>query len=399
MPRSGYRPRMSGPPRRLPTGPTRRTVAAGLAAAGASALAGIAPAGAAFAGDVAALAPALAELADEHRVPGLALALFDPDGIATVTAGVRRAGEAAPVTASTVFQACSISKTLAAVTTLAVVQTGAVDLDADVRQYLRSWTLPPDRFGGKAVTLRRLLAMTAGIGVPGFPGYAPGAPLPTLLDILNGQPPANTPAVTIVQAPGRGHLYSGGGYEIVEAVLADAVGIPYQRLVPGLVIGPAQMGGSTLDQPLVVAREPDLASGHLVDGTPLAPGAQVMPELAAAGLWSTSADLARLAGALCAALAGASRPLLRADLVRQMLTPVDGTGSGLGGAISGTGDTLVFHKAGHNLGFHCHLVVAPALGRGGVVMTNSENGEALIARLMPLLATRYGWPPLPALTE
>jgi CubicO group peptidase (beta-lactamase class C family) len=379
--------------------PTRRTVAAGLAAAGATALTAIRPARAAFADDVAALAPALAELIDEHRVPGLALALFDPDGIATVAAGVRRAGEAAPVTASTVFQACSISKTLAAVTTLAVVQTGAVDLDADVRQYLRSWTLPPDRFGGKAVTLRRLLAMTAGIGVPGFPGYAPGAPLPTLLDILGGQPPANTPAVTIVQAPGRGYLYSGGGYEIVEAVLADAVGIPYGRLVPGLVIGPAQMGGSTLDQPLVVAREPDLACGHLVDGTPLPPGAPVMPELAAAGLWSTSADLARLAGALCNALAGASRPLLRPDLVRQMLTPVDGTGSGLGCAVAGSGDALVFHKGGHNLGFHCHLVVAPALGRGGVVMTNSENGEALIARLMPLLATRYGWPPLPDLAE
>ncbi len=379
--------------------PTRRAVAAGLAAAGAGVLSGVRPARAAFADDVAALAPALAELIDEHRVPGLALALFDAGGIATVTAGVRRAGEPAPVTASTVFQACSISKTLAAVTTLAVVETGAVDLDADVRQYLRSWTLPPDRFGGRAVTLRRLLAMTAGIGVPGFPGYAPGAPLPSLLDILNGSPPANTPPVTIVQAPGRGYLYSGGGYEIVEAVLADAVGIPYGRLVPGLVIGPAQMGGSTLDQPLVVAREPDLASGHLVDGTPLAPGAQVMPELAAAGLWSTPVDLARLAAALCDALSGAPRPLLRPDLVREMMTPVDGTGYGLGGAIAGSGDALVFHKGGHNLGFNCHLVVAPALGRGGAVMTNSENGEALIARLMPLLAARYAWPPLPDLAE
>lgn len=379
--------------------PTRRAVAAGLAAAGAGALSGIRPARAAFADDVAALAPALAELIDEHRVPGLALALFDVDGIATVTAGVRRAGEAAPVTPTTVFQACSISKTLAAVTTLAVVETGAVDLDADVRQYLRSWTLPPDRFGGRAVTLRRLLAMTAGIGVPGFPGYAPGAPLPSLLDILNGSPPANTPPVTIVQAPGRGYLYSGGGYQIVEAVLADAVGIPYGRLVPGLVIGPAQMGGSTLDQPLVVAREPDLASGHLVDGTPLAPGAQVMPELAAAGLWSTPVDLARLAAALCDALRGAARPLLRPDLVREMMTPVDGTGYGLGGAVSGSGDALVFHKGGHNLGFHCHLVIAPALGRGGAVMTNSENGEALIARLLPLLAARYAWPPLPDLAE
>lgn len=383
-----------------PFRPTRRTVAAGLAATGAVVFAGIVPARAAFADDVAALAPALAELADEHRVPGVAVALFDPgDGVVTVEAGLCRGGDGPPVTPATVFQACSISKTLAAVTTLAVVQTGAVDLDGDVRQYLRSWSLPPDRFGGKAVTLRRLLAMTAGIGVPGFPGYAPGAPLPTLVDILAGRPPANTPPVTIVQAPGRGYLYSGGGYQIVEAVLADAVGIPYQRLVPGLVFGPAQMGQSSLDQPLDPAREKSVALGHLVDGTPLPETAPVMPELAAAGLWTTPADLARLAVAICEAWRGVPRPLLRPDLVRQMMTPVDGTAYGLGGGVGGSGDALVFHKGGHNLGFHCHLVFAPAAGRGGVVMTNSENGEALIARLLPLLAARYGWPPLPDLAE
>ena len=303
------------------------------------------------------------------------------------------------MTPATVFQACSISKTLAAVTTLAVAQTGAVDLDADVRQFLRSWTLPPDRFGGRTVTLRRLLAMTAGIGVPGFAGYASGAPLPSLREILDGSPPANSPPVTIVQAPGRGYLYSGGGYQIVEAVLQDAVGIPYGRLVPGLVFGPAQMGQSSLDQPLDPAREKSVAFGHLFDGEPLPETVPVMPELAAAGLWTTPADLARLAIAICEAWRGVPRPLLKPDFVREMMTPVDGTGYGLGGAVSGSGDALVFHKGGHNLGFHCHLVIAPALGRGGAVMTNSENGEALIARLLPLLAARYAWPPLPDLAE
>jgi CubicO group peptidase (beta-lactamase class C family) len=380
--------------------PTRRAVAVGLAAAGTLALAGVRPARAAFADDVAALAPALAELADEHRVPAVSLALFDrEDGLATVAVGQCRAGEDPPATPATVFQAASISKTLAAVTVLAVAQTGALDLDADVRQYLRTWTLPPSRFGGKAVTLRRLLGMTAGIGVPGFPGYEPGAPLPTLLDILAGRPPANTPPVTIVQAPGSGYLYSGGGYEIVEAVLGDATGIPYGRLAPGFVFGPAGLGQSSLDLPLDISREPSLACGHLADGTAMAPGARVMPELAAAGLWSTPADLARLAIAIAASWRGGGRTMLKPEFARAMMEPVDGTGYGLGGAVAGAGDALIFHKGGHNIGFHCHLVLAPALGRGGVVMTNAENGEALIARLMPLLAARYAWPPLPDLEE
>jgi CubicO group peptidase (beta-lactamase class C family) len=380
--------------------PTRRAVAAGLTAAGTLALADVRPARAAFADDVAALAPALAELADEHRVPAVSLAVFDEaDGLATVAVGQCRAGDGPPTTPATVFQAASISKTLAAVTVLAVAQTGAVDLDADVRQYLRTWTLPPDRFGGRAVTLRRLLGMTAGIGVPGFPGYEPGTPLPTLADILAGRPPANTPPVTIVQAPGRGYLYSGGGYQVVEAVLADATGIPYARLAPGFVFGPAGLGQSSLDQPLDLSREPSLASGHLADGIAMEPGARVMPELAAAGLWSTPADLARLAIAIAASGRGGGRTMLKPEFAREMTTAVDGTAYGLGGGLGGSGNALVFHKGGHNLGFHCHLVLAPALGRGGVVMTNSETGEALIDRLLPLLAARYAWPPLPDLAE
>ncbi|MGZ8388080.1 MAG: hypothetical protein ACXW3R_07445, partial [Rhodoplanes sp.] len=43
------------------------------------------------------------------------------------------------------------------------------------------------------VTLRGLLSMTAGIGVPGYVGYAPEQPLPDLVQILDGAPPANSP--------------------------------------------------------------------------------------------------------------------------------------------------------------------------------------------------------------
>lgn len=380
--------------------PTRRTVAAGLAAGGLAVAAGIRPARAALADDLDGLAPALVELADEHRIPAVSLAVFDrTDGLATVAVGRRRVDDAAAATPATVFQAGAISRTLAAVTALAVTQTGAVDLDADVRQYLRTWRLPPDRFGGRSVTLRRLLAMTAGIGVPAFPGYAPGAPLPSLVEILDGRPPANSPPVTIVQAPGRGWLPSAGGYQIVEAVLGDATGIPYGRLVPGLVFGPARMGQSSVDVPLDVAREPDLACGHLADGTAMAPGALVRPELAAGGLWSTPADLARLALALAASFAGQPRTLLRPDMARVMATPVDGTGYGLGGAVTGAGESLVFRADGPAAGFHAQILLAPAAGRGAVVMTNADAGAALIDRLVPLLAARYGWPPLPGLGE
>ena len=64
--------------------------------------------------------------------------------------------------------------------------------------------------------------MTAGIGVPGFLGYAVGAPLPNLTQILYGVPPANSPPVTVIAEPGSAYHYSGGGYEIAEALMIDS---------------------------------------------------------------------------------------------------------------------------------------------------------------------------------
>ena len=42
---------------------------------------------------------------------------------------------------------------------------------------------------------------TAGMTVHGFPGYAAGAPVPTLVQVLNGEKPANTPPIRIETPP------------------------------------------------------------------------------------------------------------------------------------------------------------------------------------------------------
>jgi CubicO group peptidase (beta-lactamase class C family) len=87
------------------------------------------------------------------------------------------------------FPACSISKHVAAFGTLRLVAEGVLDLDTDVNEYLTSWRLP----GKGEVTVRHLLAHTAGLTENWFPGYAVGQPVPSLWQILDGEPPANTP--------------------------------------------------------------------------------------------------------------------------------------------------------------------------------------------------------------
>ena len=179
--------------------------------------------------------PATRLLADEMRrlnVPGVSIAVIRGGKIAWAQGfGVTHAGGPA-VTAGTLFQAASISKPVAAMAVLRLVQEGKLDLDADVNTILTSWRLPPASTGEAKVNLRQLLSHTAGTSVSGFPGYAADKPVPTLVQVLDGAVPANTKPVRVDAAPGSAWRYSGGGYSIVQQALIDRTRGPSQRCWP-----------------------------------------------------------------------------------------------------------------------------------------------------------------------
>jgi CubicO group peptidase (beta-lactamase class C family) len=160
----------------------------------------------------------LAEAMTALNIPAVSIALIDQDRIAFA----RAYGDG--VTPDTLFQAASLSKFVAAVGAMRLVDQKQLSLDVDVNAELTSWKVPAKAFDkDHPVTLRGLLSMTGGIGVPGFIGYEVGAHLPTLTEILEGTPPANSPPVTVIAVPGSAYHYSGGGYEIAEALMADSV--------------------------------------------------------------------------------------------------------------------------------------------------------------------------------
>lgn len=300
-----------------------------------------------------------------YQVPGVGVALIRRGTLAWARGwGVRDAGSCAPVTAATAFQAASISKTIAARTIVRLAKRGALDLDADVSRYLTRWRPPP------GLTLRALLGHTAGLNVHGFPGYPQGAPLPTLSQIVDGTPPANTEAVRPTTPPGT-FSYSGGGYEVAELAVTDALG-PFPALAEAEVLRPLGMAASGFTAPPGAAR--GHAAGRVVPG-----GWHLYPEAAAAGLWTTPADLARLFGSL------------DREGVREM-TVRTSPGYGLGLEIAGEGATLRFGHRGSNLGYRALAMIFAETGDGLVVMTNGEEGGPLAAEIAAALATNLGWP-------
>ncbi|WP_295445880.1 serine hydrolase domain-containing protein [uncultured Thiodictyon sp.] len=339
-------------------------------------------------------------MARDH-VPGISIALIDDYQIAgTLADGYKQSGQSEPITPHTLIQAASLSKSVAAATAMKLVQLKRMSLDDDVDRELKSWHLSeysPDP--QRKLTLRELLNMTAGINLSGFSGYPPNQPLPTLVEILNGQPPATSAPIQAVAPPGQRYAYSGGGYEIMEQLIEDITGRRFADITKELILRPAGMRHSYFVQPLPPQLAKQAACGHLEDGQPLEGQWRVFPELAAAGLWSTPADLARFVIAMMNAYRGTSGAMLDQASATEMLTLPDNGFYGLGLVVRGTGRTLHFLKQGHNAGYQNWMIGFPNTGQGAVVMTNSDAGSPLAQAVVNALAQAFAWPPLEQLED
>lgn len=334
----------------------------------------------------------LADQMAKYKVPGVSVAVINNGKLEWAKGyGVAEVGGTAPISADTLFQAASISKPVAALAALALVEQGKLSLDEDVNAKLTSWQVPENDFTKEQkVTLRRLLSHNAGLTVHGFLGYANELAVPTVAQILNGQKPANSAPVRVDILPGSKWRYSGGGYTVMQQLLSDVTGKPFPQLLRELVLDKIGMKHSGYEQPLPEARASQAAIGHRTTGAMVKGKWHTYPEMAAAGLWTTPSDLARFAIELQQAYAGKSNKVISQAMVKQLLTKQAGT-YGLGLGVAGDGKTLNFSHGGSNEGFKCMLVAFAETGQGAVVMTNGDAGSRLGDELLRAIAKEYGW--------
>jgi len=323
--------------------------------------------------------------------PGLSVAVIEGGRLAWARGyGVIDSTSHRPVTADTLFQAASISKPLTALGVLALVQSGKLNLDQDVNQYLKSWKVPENEFTQThKVTLRLLLSHTAGVADIDFPDIGPKDPLPTLVQILNGTPPAKNKPITIDTVPGSRHGYSRGGYDITQQLLMDVSTEPFEDFMQSAVLDPLGMMHSSFRQPLPPSLLRLAATPHLAGGARILEGLRTS-EMAMAGLWSTPSDLAHYVISIQTTLSGSNDGLIGRQLTKDMLTPQKGY-HGLGPVISGEGETVRFGHDGFNEGFISSMVGYEKFGQGAVVMANSGFSFMLIKEVLDSIARAYQW--------
>lgn len=319
-----------------------------------------------------ALDEAIPELLRSARVPGAAVALVvDGDVAWSAGYGVTTPG-GPPIDAATIFQVGSISKPIAAATVLHLAAQGLIDLDAPVDTMLTGWHLSPSSPDAGAVTLRRLLAHTAGINTGGYLGVPEGSQLPTLNDSVAGASSATEKGPVAQTFEAGTYHYSGGGYSIAQLAIEDVTGslwadVAATELFQPLAMPSASYGCTTDGGP------PDetIAVGHDADG--VATPRYRYAELAAAGLCADVADVGRFA----AWLAGDD------PIAAEMRRPVAGTDGEYG-----TGVELHGASVGHdgvNRGFNAILLANPGDGSGVVVLTNGDNGRQVVDAVLDLL--------------
>ena len=335
-------------------------------------------------------------LMTQRNVRGLSLAIIKDGRIALARAyGVVDDVTNAPVTSSTLFLAGSISKPVSAIGALHLVEAGTLSLDDDVNAKLATWKVPENRFTvNEKVTLRRLLSHRAGLTVHGFPGYDVSDRMPTLVQVLNGAPPANTAPIRVDTTPGAIQRYSGGGFTVVQQLMIDVTGQSFAQFMQRSVLAPIGMTSSSFEQPLPAPRATLAASGYFADGTPVRGRWHAYPELAAAGLWTTPTDLAKFAIEIQETLAGRGHGVVSAAMAREYLT--GGKGDGLGVNVEDISGTVRFNHGGRDAGFDALLEAGAVSGDGFVIMINANDNSRFMKRVRAYIARAWSFPDAPA---
>jgi len=343
----------------------------------------------------------LSERMARYKVPGVSIAAIENNKVEWTKAyGVLSVESGVPVTTESLFEAASTTKLLTGAIVFHFVERGWLDLDEDVNSYLQSWRIPGSEFTRKQkITLRRLLTHQSGINRPDGGFSAAEGREPTLLQILEGEFPAQNRPVIVEYVPGSKWQYSNMGYVVIQQIVEDVLGKPFAEVARETVFEPLGMNSSTLVYPLSAEDRKKEAVPHDEEGKAHKP-AMTPAAVAHGGLMTTPSDLALLTIELMRAYQGRSDRIISQAMAKQMFRrELDinimgfGLGEGVGVILRGEGKDFSFlHPGGNDPGATCWLEGLPESGRGIVIMSNGAMGDVLSLEILYPVIEEYRWP-------
>ena len=339
-----------------------------------------------------------------YKVPGLSIAVIKDYKIDWAKSyGLADTINKTPVTTETMFSAGSISKFLMAVTALKMVDSGQIELEKPINNYLTTWKIAENDFTKTTpITLRMLLSHSAGTSQTSYFGFTPTQPLPTIVEILSGAKISETRPVVVNSEPNKEFRYSGGGSMIAQLALMDVSKKSFSNLTQEIIFDKLGMNNSTFIQPVPskFAKQISWAYSYAswFKGMPY-----VYPQQAAAGLYTTPTDLAKFFIDIQKSYLGKGEILSQA-ITKKMLMPQQNVSDGSYKEQIGIGPFLIqrtdnkdprgvfFEFTGVNAGFLAYGMASVEGGYGVIVMLNSgDNQNGIGKEIRRAVAKVYNW--------
>ncbi|MGN6722033.1 MAG: serine hydrolase domain-containing protein, partial [Marmoricola sp.] len=319
------------------------------------------------------VASVLAERQAENGTPGVGYGVVAGGEIRSGGSGVS-ALDGPPVTGSTMFRLCSITKPMTSTLVMSLVEDGLLDLDEPVVRRLPELELA-GAAAREALTLRHLLLHTSGLEGEwrgDLATYGDGDDALAALIGDYGRLAQYAPA-------GAFWGYCNTGYWLAGHLAATAAGTSYEQALRDRVLVPLSMHDTVLS---AEEAKPDrLAEPHSVregQAVPYPPYDFPRARVSSGGVISSADDLLKFAAFhLGVERPGASSPL-PAHRIAELREPAVAAGPGeaqsLGWAtLTGPGPLCIGHSGSYG-GFATRLLLVPEAGIGVVVLTNADPG-------------------------
>jgi CubicO group peptidase (beta-lactamase class C family) len=325
---------------------------------------------------LAALTSKLEHIRVESEVPGMAVAMAS-HGKIVYEKGFGWANREArvPATEETMFSLASVSKPFTATGVMTLVQSGKLDLDRPVNDYLGDVKLQPRVGDAAQATVRRVANHSAGL--PWHYEYHfdnPGYLVPTLEETILHYG-------NLVTAPGERYQYSNLGYGVLGYVISRISGMEFSSYMRQEVF--LKLGLERTSVGIGPGLEQFAAVRYDVDGAPLAYYRPDTP--GAGGIYSSAHDVVRFGmfhlkdhlSDQQAILSDASLEEMHRPTMKAEQTPPSGYGVGWVTVEHPEGYRAVTHSGGM-LGVATDLILIPAEDLAVVVLTNG-NGKGVAA--------------------
>ncbi|WOD43219.1 serine hydrolase [Hwangdonia lutea] len=325
-----------------------------------------------------------------YNIPGLSLAVINNGKIEWSHTYTNPNFPDQKLNDTTIFQAASLSKPVTFLAALRMHTAVTIDLDKNIENYLKSFNLPQGKQTvNNPVTFRNIFAHTSGITSGGYQGYARDLNVPTDVEILKGAIGVNSQPIAVLSKPNDVLAYSGGGYTLAEVALQDIHNDTFSNLMKTWILDPVGMNHSEFTQPLIVKDSSKIAKGHTQSGKVLDGGWRNHPEQAAAGLWSTSFDLAKFLIEIYKAYQG-KNSVFSASAIKSIINE-ERDGHIYGFIVDRSNNGLALTHYGGNAGYRTGMTIDLTTGKGLVYLINSDNGGALGNELLLSASKLYGW--------